>query len=149
VRFSSAHNKGPSTPFAAGTVSCFFCRAPPGDARQRKFTVRALQWEFTVQIATVCSLSCAPTKNARQRHCVRFWANRVFPAVSAPFSKRRSAARDMAPREDDTRVGDCHLPAIAAPRLQDAAAVLDAHLEGERGGNYRRVVTGAKCFCGV
>jgi hypothetical protein len=32
----------------------------------------ARQWEFTVQIATVCSLSCAPMKNARQKLCRAF-----------------------------------------------------------------------------
>jgi hypothetical protein len=32
----------------------------------------ARQWEFTMQIATVCSLPCTPTKNAQQRLCRAF-----------------------------------------------------------------------------
>jgi hypothetical protein len=41
----------------------------------------ARQWDFTVQKATVRSLLCAPTKNARQRLCHAFFGLCHAPVV--------------------------------------------------------------------
>jgi hypothetical protein len=52
----------------------------------------ARQWEFTVQIATVCSLPCAPTKNARQRLCRAFLGLCRAPVVHDKPPVSRSAS---------------------------------------------------------
>jgi hypothetical protein len=72
-----AHGKGCNVPFVGGRRQLLFfaVRLPMTHGKESSPCVvrrGARQWEFTVQIATVCSLPCASMKNARQKLCRAF-----------------------------------------------------------------------------
>jgi hypothetical protein len=103
--------KGRHTLSQPGAVSCFFFvvrREKTHDKDYLPCVVRrsARQRAFTVQNATVCPLSCAPTKTHGKEFVVRFMAFAVrpwrtakplFPVVSAAVQSR--GCRAALPKE--------------------------------------------------
>jgi hypothetical protein len=90
VRFFLVHGKGRHTPSHPGAVSCFFCRAPWKNARQRLFVVRCQTWR-TAKGLYRAKCYCVPfvvrpDENARQRVCRAF-----LGLCSAPVAHGKAA----------------------------------------------------------